>query len=75
MVSKQFLKDAAERIGWQVGYALATSAAIYLSNVSYSWAPALMVGLNLVKVVLAKHVGNPNNAAIPGGSKNEGVAA
>ena len=72
-MNKKYVIDVAERLGWQVAYAAISTGVIELSHLSYAWAPALMLGLDAVKVVVAKHVGSPENAAIPGGSKTPAV--
>ena len=69
MPSKQYLKDAAERVAWQVGYAVLSSGIVYIAGLKYAWAPTLMVALNLAKVLIAQYIGDHNNAAIPGGSQ------
>lgn len=49
-----FWLDFGERIGFQVLYAGVSEAIIELSNVSQSWAPIIIVGLNIVKSLITK---------------------
>jgi len=74
MPSRKFVIDAAERLGWQVAYAGLSTGIVEVSHLNYSWVPILILGLNCVKVLVAQHVGDSNNAAI-GGSTDKGATA
>lgn len=67
MPSKAFMMDALERILWTMLYAGVSVAIAMTTGMSYDWTPYLTVGLNMLKVFVARYVGNPDSAAITKG--------
>lgn len=63
--NKRFWYDAAERVGWTALYGAVTEGILAATPLSYSWAPVLILGLNALKVLLAKKVGDPATASLP----------
>jgi len=66
-VSK-YLKDAAERLSWTLLYAMIAWGVTEATNSSDKYAPLILVLLQVIKLAVAKFVGNPNTAAIGGDS-------
>jgi hypothetical protein len=67
MPSKAFMMDALERVGWAALYAAVSVLIAVTTGMSYDWTPYLTVGLNMVKVVIARYVGNPDTAKLDKG--------
>jgi len=63
-----FWKDAAERIGWSVAYAIAATfvaTSVYdLDAAKAAGVAGLTAALTVVKVLAAKQIGDKNSAAI-----------
>lgn len=64
MPSKEFMKDALERILFAALYAAVSVAIVTMADLHYVWAPVLTVALNMVKVMIAQKVGDPNTASL-----------
>lgn len=65
--SKKYWVDVAERIGWQIAYAAVASGIIIGVPAipdKAAYGPALMIILSALKLLVAKHVGDPSTAAI-----------
>lgn len=63
-VSKKWLVDASERVGMACVYAIVSEGIVLLAGIDQAWAVALTAGLNLVKVVVARKVGEPDSASL-----------
>ena len=74
MLSKKYVIDAAERLGWTMAAAGVGTAITYSMSLPYAWGPILTVGLTALKLLAARHIGNPESAAIPGGEKTPRAA-
>lgn len=61
-MSKKFLKDLAERVGFSAAYAATSVLVVELGDLPYEWAPVVVAALAALKGVLAKRVGDPESA-------------
>lgn len=69
-MSKKFLKDLAERVGFSAAYAATSVLVVELGDLPYEWAPVLVAALAALKGVLAKQVGSPDTAGFAGSSSD-----
>jgi hypothetical protein len=63
----KYQKDALERVGATMLYAGISVVIAMTTGMSYDWTPYLTVGLNMLKVFLARFVGDPNTASFSKG--------
>ena len=59
----EFWKDALERITWTAAAAALSAAGVYITELPEVWIPISTVILTTLKTLVAKQVGDPNNAS------------
>ena len=59
-----YMRDAVERVAYTGVAAAVSAAAVYVSDLPSEWIPVGTVVLTVVKVLLAKWRGNPDNASL-----------
>lgn len=59
-----YLKDAFERVLWTAVAAGLSAAGVYVADLPAEWIPVGTVILTMFKVMVAKKVGNPDNASM-----------
>lgn len=64
MLSKKFMIDAAERIGWTAASAAVSAAAVYTSKLPSEWIPIGTVLLTTLKTLIASRIGDKSSAAL-----------
>lgn len=60
----KFWKDAGERILWTFIAAVVSAAGVYVANLPQEFVPIGTVLITTLKVLIARHVGNPESAAM-----------
>ena len=63
----KFWKDARERILWTFIAAAVSAAGVYVTDLPQEFVPIGTVLLTTLKVLVARHVGDPDTAAITKG--------
>lgn len=63
-ITKKFLVDAAERVGFVAAYGAISETIIVVSDINQIWAPVLITGLSSLKALVARHIGNPDSAGM-----------
>jgi hypothetical protein len=66
MKNKKWLKDAAERVAWTAAEAGLGVVIVEVSDLKYAWVAPIVVGLTMLKTLIAKRVGDPEDAKIGG---------
>ncbi len=59
-----YIRDAVERVAWTAVAAGFSALGVYVSNLPTEWIPVGTVIFTTVKVLIAKKVGNPDNASM-----------
>lgn len=58
----KYWRDALERVSWTALAAAIPATAYYVDLLPVQWIPVATVGLTVLKVLVAGHVGNPDTA-------------
>lgn len=66
-MASKFWKDAGERILWTFLAATLSVAGLYVSDLPLEWAPIATTVLTTLKVLIARHIGDPSTGAISKG--------
>lgn len=60
----KFWKDAGERVLWTFLAAVLSTAGVYITDLPSEWIPVGTVLFTTLKVFVARHVGDPESAAM-----------
>jgi hypothetical protein len=60
----KFWKDAGERVLWTFLAAVLATAGVYATSLPMEYVPVATTLLTTLKVLVARHVGNPETAAL-----------
>lgn len=64
MLSKKFVIDASERIGWTAVSALLSAATVYITKLPSEYIPVGTVVLTMLKTLIASRIGDKSSAAL-----------